>query len=1133
MAQRATKFAKKTSRHVEIGALARASASAPDDMRGVPLDLLPLLQPFKKRGRLSVRVEKLPIQARLSAGRNNGDRSYSLMMDELDDLEYLAPEGTDPRPVLSVRIISLDDGDASTMALREVTVEFGGEEDFGEIDLANISNDELRNLIEELTRVKSTLSLREAELNEVRSKPIANGKLPPGTIEAELAEARAAWKVEADEKIARVKAEAAANLERSWSAWQTEQEKKAGPNSSANIEKERVRWQQESMAAIAKAERDWKAAEERRFAAAEAKWHEHTEHQVEKTRASSKGMRDHGDAIELRRLRDELLSMQNLLADRDAELGQAKSSGAKTVASGKQDVEAAVAKAQSEWKKAEAEHLAAAETRWKEKADKAIAETQAHSKSGRDQHETELRRLGEELATAQAKLANREKELAQSHTSAKSGREQIDAELRRLRDEASTLQIKLTERDKELAQAGNVAKSARDQNDAELRRARDQASALQVKLSEREKELAQSQVAIRQAQEHGRQTADTALAKAEQSWKSREAERSAATQSQWQEKTTKAISEAHTQAKTELARERERWKAEADATLAKAEAVWKAREGDRLAAAESQWQQKSSGAVSEARAQVQAARDQNELELTRLRTELTIAQTKLSERDASLTDARATIERVRDEGRASLSNAEKAWRTDENARAAAVEKRMREQAGSALTEADMARNEAEAELRKLREHAAIVETTLADRELELTQAIARINTSERQLDDLRENEDIQVRRVKGELTALEQQIAERDEELAQARLFAERSYERWQKQSEAELTKAQKAWKSAEASRLAAARAEWDEDSRKSLRDSLEAERRSGRLPPVRTQDEAVSVDIAGIVEDRPLPVFAPPPQDAPYAPPRAKIADARHAADEALDRLAMDAYQLLASANSIDAMQPADTKIIKGGFVDRRQRADTDSGNTWIMAGAAAAVAAVIAIAVLFIWPSSSGGGATAASQQVAPVVAAQPKAPVVPKATLLRAMNVRSGPSTAEAIVTTLKAGDQVTPGEQRGNWVHIDIDAAGGKPAQQGWVVSTALQLPAAPEAAPAATEAPKPAPDETQAAAEPEAEKAEAPAAEPAQTAAPEAAAPAETAPSPAPEPQQVAPTPEPAAQPAAAAPEAAAAPAPAQ
>src|SRR6185437_15635239 len=288
--------------------------------------------------------------------------------------------------------------------------------------------------------------------------------------------------------------------------------------------------------------------------------------------------------------------------------------------------------------------------------------------------------------------------------------------------------------------------------------------------------------------ERGRKTADEILAKAETAWKARESDRMMTAEVQWQETSTKMLADARAQAKAELdaalSKARERWVAETDATLAKAEATWKAREADRLMTAEVQWKEKSSKTVSEARAQAQAARDESAVELVRLRTELANAQTKLSERDAALAEARAKTDRVREEGKAALADAEKNWRASEATKIAVVEQRLRDQAGSALTESETARSEAETELRQLREHAAILETTLADRE----------------------------------------------EELAQSRLFAERSYERWQKQAEAELAKAQKMWKASETSKLAAARAEWQEESRKALEQSLAAERRAGRL---------------------------------------------------------------------------------------------------------------------------------------------------------------------------------------------------------------------------------------------------------------------------------------------------------------
>ncbi|HEY4123339.1 MAG TPA: SH3 domain-containing protein [Rhizomicrobium sp.] len=1080
MAQRATKFAKKTSRHVEVGALARAGNDASDELRSVPLDILPLLQPFKKRGRLTVRIEKLPIQARLSNGRNNGDRSYSLSLDELEDLFYLAPEGTDPHPVLSLRIMALDDGDAATIALRDLPVEFGGNE-YGE----GVDADDVRRLIDELTRVKSELAIRESELTAARMKAGSTKGEASRAHEDELESARAEWKKESDAKLAKVQADAAAKLAQSWTAWQAEQKEKSP--AAPDLTKERERWQQESAATLAKAEKDWKAGEASRFAAAETKWREHADHAVEKERASSKGMRDRGDAIELRRVRDELMAMQSLLAERETELAQLKSS--KPQPPVREDATAALAKAEKDWKAGEATRLAAAETRLQEKVDKALADARADAKSVRDQADAELRRLRDELGTTQAKLANREKDLAHAQTHAKTGRDQGDSEVRRLRDEIS---------------------------------------AMQATLANREKDVAQARAATREAEERGRKDTDATLAKAEQSWKARETERLAAAETQWQEQSARALADARAQAKKEHDAALARAAADANATLARAESNWKSREAEHLAAAETQWRENSAKALAQSRAQIQTTRDESNVELARARAELANTQAKLTERDTALAEARATTERAREEGKANLSNAEKSWKAAEAARVAAAEKRLREQSGSALVESEAARNDAQNELRTLREHAAILETNLSDRELELAQAIARINATSTEIESLRENEDIQVRRVRGEVTALEAAVAERDEALAQARLFAERSYERWQKQAEAELSKAQKAWKSAEASRLAAARSEWQEESRKSLVDSLAAERRAGRLPQAHVSEErVVSSDIAGSDDNRPLPDFAPPPPSAPHVAAKPHLSKARDAADQALDRLAMDAYQLMANPLAVDIAHPADTKIVKGGLVERRSNARTDKGLVGT-AAIAAALAAGGAILFFFVWPTISANMSPAPQQEVAAAAIPQPVAEPVelPKATVLRSMNMRSGPSTSDSVVTTLKAGTQVATAERRGNWVRVNLEAGNGKPVQQGWVFGTSLKFPSTEQATPAPQAAAEP---ESAAPATPEPERAAAPAPESQHDAEP-AAEPAHAA-EPVPEPAaSAAPAPEPAAAPA---PEAQAAAVPAQ
>src|SRR2546430_12647203 len=112
MAQRATGFAKtraatKTNR---LSDSERGAAEAPAAPCAIAIKLGPLLSPYKKQGRLSVRIERLPQLARLSAGRNNGDNSWSLTLDELEDLAYLPPPGMVEPHSLAIRIIGLGGG---------------------------------------------------------------------------------------------------------------------------------------------------------------------------------------------------------------------------------------------------------------------------------------------------------------------------------------------------------------------------------------------------------------------------------------------------------------------------------------------------------------------------------------------------------------------------------------------------------------------------------------------------------------------------------------------------------------------------------------------------------------------------------------------------------------------------------------------------------------------------------------------------------------------------------------------------------------------------------------------------------------------------------------------------------------
>src|SRR5262249_19745879 len=132
--------------------------SADVPLRAVLLKLAPLLQPHRAKGRLALRIERVPQLARLSSGRNNGHGSWSRASDELDGLEYMGPEGAE-LPVLSIRIIGLEQ-DGATLAVLPFPVTDSGMAD-SPADGAS-GDDYLERLSAELKSAKVALAARES-----------------------------------------------------------------------------------------------------------------------------------------------------------------------------------------------------------------------------------------------------------------------------------------------------------------------------------------------------------------------------------------------------------------------------------------------------------------------------------------------------------------------------------------------------------------------------------------------------------------------------------------------------------------------------------------------------------------------------------------------------------------------------------------------------------------------------------------------------------------------------------------------------------------------------------------------------------------------------------------------------------
>ena len=741
-APRATGFAKpraatKTNR---LSDSKRSVAEAPPAPRAIAVKLGPLLSPYKKRGRLSLRIERLPQLARLSAGRNNGDNSWSLSLDELEDLTYTPPPGMVETHSLAVRIIGLDGG-GSTLAVLEFPVspdepEIGtGDAGFAAQDDAAGPGDltQLGLLRDELTEVKATLAERESDLAKARqkaeqSRPASQAdeskftSLSAGLLVRKGEAGPSKLAPEGDEIALRHLREELAGTRASLANREA-----ALAEARLALEMAREREQHESAAALSKAKMAWASDEAARLAAAQAQWQE----------ASTKALAEARLAVEQARER------------------------------GQKESDAALSKAKMAWTSEEAARLAAAQAQWEEKSKKALAEARIRA-------EAEAR-----LAVEQARERNQhESEAALSK-----------AKAAWISEEAARLAA---------VQARDSAHAS------EQRRLREELAATQASLSNRETALAEARLAVEQARERAQQESEAALSKAEKVWKADEAARLVAAQAQWQQTSTRALSEARAQAgtvqdsgnATELRRlrdelatmqaslsnretalaearsaveqARERGLQESEAALSKAKIAWKAEEAARLAAAEHIWQQKSGKILAEASQRLEAAEaalkeprvraetaheSGNAIELSRLRQELAATQARLGNRESALAEAHLALEQARERGPesdAALSKVELAWKADEAARLAAAQAQWEEKSAIALAEATQRLEAAEAALKQARVRAETPHDS---------------------------GNAIELRRLHQELAATQANLAYRERELAEARLTLQQADE--------------------------------------------------------------------------------------------------------------------------------------------------------------------------------------------------------------------------------------------------------------------------------------------------------------------------------------------------------------------
>ena len=955
MKQGATRLRRVPETAEEIAAMpARASADAAAATRAIPVNLMPLISAYRKRGRFMLRIENLPQAARFSAGQNNGDGSWSLALDELDELVYFAPKnavGGDH--ALSIRLVAKDETEAFTLALIDFPILGVGEREsagFPKPVDPGPSQDLLR---AELQDTQARLAARDAELNQLR----------------------------------------------------------------ASAERMGVLLQQKLDQAVTEAEANWKRGEPARFAAEKTKLEEQFDQKLAERESRVQAIADiarEQQAMQIRRLAQELGTAQETLASRDGEISASRAALDRARADMEGEIAAVRQSAQASAQAKASEALKTAEAEWQTKAGKALAEMTVR----RDQAEAALSKAQTALAAADSSG-----ELKQVRGELEKLRKKTDA------DAAANAQAEV--RATEALKAAEAARTA--EADAHARAA---------------KALA-DMTARAEAAEAGL----SAMEKAEPGHHAEIGQLRADLERQ------------RFQLEMDLVSAKVALEEKSSDTLKAAEVDWQARADEALAVVVARAEQAET-ALAEAQAAAQPNADR-EMALNQLRRELEHQRVKAQEEIAAalaVADAKAT------ESGAMLREV--------MARAEAAEAALAKSPSSTETEiaTNQLRRELEHQRLKTQGEIAAVQSKASEIQAALAAMTARAQAAE---------------------ASLASGPSSSEHELAANQLRRELEHQRMKGQSE--LAVANTAWE-ARMSEITAAKAEASK--RYSEREAEIAQLRAEFEQKGRAAETAIAaLKVAADKEGTEKLKLAEARWQKEKAELVAQMAERVEAAEATLARARRldaakaddDAYvhSLEREVKSLRAtLADREISIVQTQAMQEHTRLGTVRDNPaarWqpLMGPVGAdpdeisqqqksrqrlfrdiAVVVAVAAAAVLLFPRLEGmlpdtlryqvetlGGLLAPGETEAAAPAPQPVAAAVqPKAEhptmyVARAVNVRAEPSIGAPIAASLKRGAQVAVLEKRGNWDQVQIIAASGATAQsaamqQGWVYGSYL-------------------------------------------------------------------------------------------
>jgi len=685
---------------------ARASLDSSVASRAIPIDLRPVISAYRKRGRFQLRVEKLPQSARFSAGQNNGDGSWSLLLDELEDLVYFAPKTITGDHTLAIRLIAKDETEAFTIALIDYTVKADAEGTAKAHTNAPLPDD-VRN---ELHKLKALLEARDSELAQLRESAERMGVMLQQRLDTAVAEAQAGWKREEaarlvvekarleeqfgnrlEEREMRAQALAEIASEQQASALRMMRQEFAATKealtardselAAARAQMDRVRKDWEADVASTKTSVQAKAGETLKIA--EAEWAS----RLAKTEAELKAMRDAADGATAKLRKDGETELAALRAEMEKLRAQSQADGA-------------AAKALLENKVAEA-----------------IKAAQASARAG---HDGEIARLRAELERqhqqAQNELATVNAKAAERLTAAEAEwKERSDKALADLaaKEAAGATDLR-THRNNQVAELGAELERLKRQTQSEIAAARaDAESQAAVKAAER----------LRVAEAEWKERADKALADL------------AARQTSKQETHATDLRNHRNSQAVDLSAELERQRHQAQAEIADLKASADAKLAAALAAAEAEWQKRSDDASAAMTARLEAAE-----------AALTAAKAAVPGHDEEVRHLQGQIEYLRNWSEAEISavkvaaeaheaqllkDAEAKWRAGSDAALALVTARcVAAETALAATDANAAAAERDAEIAHLRQEIG-QQAQMAEADMAAAKAAADIAAGEK------------------------------------------------------------------------------------------------------------------------------------------------------------------------------------------------------------------------------------------------------------------------------------------------------------------------------------------------------------------------------------------------------------------